>query len=175
MKDETYILIQEDKERAFRKILSEHKEIIYWQVRKMVLDHEDANDVTQEVFIKAWNNLDKFKGESKISTWLHRIAFNQCYTFLEKKKKHSHEDILDYDIKDGVDLSGVLIAEKLLQALGTLPTKQRLVFSLKYFDEMKYEEMSELLDTSIGALKASYHHAVQKIKVFVTQIKPLEF
>ena len=176
MKEDIYILIQKDKEQAFREIVATYTERIYWQVRKLVLDHDDANDITQEVFVRAWSSLDKFKGESKMSTWLTRIAFNQSYTFLEKSKITGQKiDISDVELQAPSRIDEIDVSTRLIEALGTLPPKQRLVFSLKYFDDMKYDEMAKLLDSSVGGLKASYHHAVQKIKLFITEIKPLDY
>ena len=155
---------------------AKYSERLYRQIRKMVLSHDDANDILQEVFIKAWINIDNFRGEAKLSTWLYRIAINESITFLNKLRARNHVSIdeentflinrLESDeYFDGDE------AQKLLQkAILTLPEKQRLVFQMKYFEEMKYEEMSDILGTSVGALKASYHHAVKKIENFLSNI-----
>jgi RNA polymerase sigma-70 factor (ECF subfamily) len=149
-------------------IVRQYSEPLYWKIRHFVLSHEDANDVLQDTFIKAWTNLDSFKGESKIVTWLYRIAINLSLDFIRKQKNASSisadEDVtvasrlLADDYFDGDEMQA-----QLQEAIATLPEVQRMVFNLRYFDEMKYSEMSKLLDTSEGALKASYHIAVQKI------------
>lgn len=159
--------------KAFAGIVSEYSERLYWQIRKMVLSHDDANDILQDVFIKAWTNLDHFRGEAKVSTWLYRIAINESITFLNKKRSQNNVSIDDDDsfllnTIEGDEYFDGDKAQLLLQkAILTLPEKQRLVFQMKYFDEMKYEDMSDILGTSVGALKASYHHAVKKIEKFL--------
>lgn len=159
---------------GFALLVSEYSERIYWQIRKMVLSHDDANDILQDVFIKAWLNIDNFRGESKLTTWLYRIAINESITFINKKKNQNHisvdsDDSFLLNTLEGDEYFDGDEAQKLLQqAVLTLPEKQRLVFQLKYFEEMKYEEMSEILGTSVGALKASYHHAVKKVEKFLT-------
>jgi RNA polymerase sigma-70 factor (ECF subfamily) len=136
----------------------------------MVIDHDDADDVTQEVFIKIWKNLDKFREDAKLYTWVYRIATNECLSFLAKKKRRFFLPIHDVEgeLANKVDLnstiSGDEIQVKLQKALLKLPDKQRIVFNMKYFDEMKYDEIAAITDTSVGALKASYHHAVKKIE-----------
>jgi len=161
---------------GFAKLVSEYSEQLYWQIRKMVLSHDDANDILQEVFIKAWSNIDNFRGEAKLSTWLYRIAINESITFINKMRAQNNISIDEDDSFLINQLEGDQYfdgdeTQKLLQkAVLTLPEKQRLVFQMKYFDEMKYEEMSEILGTSVGALKASYHHAVKKIENFFDQI-----
>lgn len=158
---------------AFNLIIKEYQERIYWHVRKIVVDHDDANDVAQNTFVKAWKGLDNFREDSKIYTWLYRIATNESITFLKKKKAHlfsSIEDVqhgLSANLESDHYFDGDEIERKLQQALLTLPHKQRIVFNMKYFEEMKYQEMSEILGTSVGALKASYHHATQKVKRFL--------
>ncbi len=160
--------------KGFAKLVSEYSERLYWQIRKMVLSHDDANDILQDVFIKAWTNIDNFRGESKLTTWLYRIAINESITFLNKKRNQNNISVDDEDsfllnTLEGDEYFDGDEAQKLLQqAILTLPEKQRLVFQMKYFDEMKYEEMSDILGTSVGALKASYHHAVKKIEKFLT-------
>ena len=158
---------------AFEAVVKAYSEQIYWQIRRLVLSHDDANDILQNTFIKAWSNIDSFRGDARLSTWLYRIALNETLTFLAHEK---NVQTLDIDSPEGSiadKLEGDTWfdgddAQKLLQeAILTLPDKQRLVFNLKYFEEMKYEEMSKLLDTSVGALKASYHLAVTKISNFL--------
>lgn len=160
---------------AFEKIVGEYSEQLYWQIRRMVLSHEDANDLLQNTFIKAWVNIDYFRGEAKLSTWLYRIALNECLTFLNKQRaaytvtmddpEASVIDKLEGDPYFSGDHAQMLLQKALL----TLPEKQRMVFNLKYYQEMKYEDISEILGTSVGALKASYHHAVKKIEKFLEQ------
>lgn len=158
------------KEAAFTRLVREYQEPLYWQIRRMVVVHDDADDVLQNTFIKAWSAIDNFRGESRLQTWLFRIAINESLNYLNKKKQ-----VLSLDQTDGC-LADILASDSYFDgdgvqrqfqtAINTLPEKQRLVFNLKYFDEMKYEDMSSLLGTSIGALKASYHHAVKKISAF---------
>jgi RNA polymerase sigma-70 factor (ECF subfamily) len=161
------------RERAFNQIVKLYQQQIYWQIRKMVLCHDDANDVLQNTFIKAWNALESFRGESKISTWLYRIAVNESLTFLSKQRQKTGdlEDVMLHKMEADSYFDGDEIALKLQQAILTLPDKQRLVFNMKYFDDMKYEEMEEILGTSVGALKASYHLAVKKIEAFFNGIE----
>ncbi|NLY24407.1 MAG: sigma-70 family RNA polymerase sigma factor [Bacteroidales bacterium] len=158
---------------GFAKLVSEYSERLYWQIRKMVLSHDDANDILQDVFIKAWTNLENFRGEAKLTTWLYRIAINESITYLNKKRSQNNVSIdaddsflintLESDQYFDGDEAQLLLQKAIL----TLPDKQRLVFQMKYFEEMKYEEMSDILGTSVGALKASYHHAVKKIEKFL--------
>ena len=158
---------------AFSRIVAQYSEQLYWQIRRMVLSHEDANDLLQNTFIKAWTNIDYFRAESKLSTWLYRIALNECLTFLNKQRASSFVSIDEPEADVITKLEGDSYfsgdeAQLLLQkALVALPEKQRMVFNLKYYQEMKYEEMSDVLGTSVGALKASYHHAVKKIEGFL--------
>ena len=158
---------------AFNYIINQNQERAYWHIRKIVLFHEDANDVTQNTFIKVWKNLDKFKGDSKIYTWIYTIATNESINFLNKKKKHYFEslDIVSYRLSENFSadsyFDGDDIEKKLQEALLILPTKQRIAFNMKYFDKMKYDEISEILGTSVGALKANYHHAKNKIEEFL--------
>ena len=155
---------------AFNLLVRKYQKRVYALVRKMVIDHDDADDLTQDVFIKVWNNLDKFRADSQLFTWIYRIASNECLSFLRKKRSRfflpihdiSHE--LENKLDDTPYFSGDEIAKKLQKALLKLPDKQRIVFNMKYFEEMSYAQMSEILGTSIGALKASYHHAVKKIE-----------
>ena len=158
------------KEAAFTRLVREYQEPLYWQIRRMVLVHDDADDVLQNTFIKAWSAIDSFRGESLLQTWLFRIAINESLNFLSKKKQVLSLDQEDFGAAVSLASDSYFDGDELQQqfqtAIGTLPEKQRLVFNLKYFDEMKYEDMSDLLGTSIGALKASYHHAVKKILAF---------
>jgi RNA polymerase sigma factor (sigma-70 family) len=161
------------RDKAFPIFVSKYQKKVYFLCRKMVIDHDDANDLTQETFIKAYRGLSNFRADAQIFTWLYRIATNECLSFLAKKKKRNL--IPDYEVEHelaskidaGILISGDDIQIKLQKAILTLPDKQRLVFNMKYFDDLKYEEMSEILGTSVGALKASYHHAVKKIEDFI--------
>jgi len=161
---------------AFNVLVRQYQQRLYWHIRKMVLDHDDADDILQNTFIKAFKALDNFREDSKIYTWLYKIATNECITFLNNKKKRFFVPMVDveYQLSQNLEtdtyFSGDRIQMKLQQALLTLPDKQRLVFNMKYFDDLKYEEISEILGTSVGALKASYHHAVKKIEDFIKQI-----
>lgn len=160
---------------AFNQILNKYQKRLYWHIRKMVIDHDDTDDILQNTFIKIWNNLHGFREDSQLYTWLYRIATNECLTFLNKKKNNNILSISDveHSLHEKIDseknYTGEEIQRKLQKAILTLPEKQRLVFNMKYFDAMKYEEMSVVLDTSVGALKASYHHAVKKIESFITR------
>jgi RNA polymerase sigma factor (sigma-70 family) len=155
---------------AFNQLVKTYQQKVYWHIRKMVIDHDDADDLTQETFIKAWKNLDNFKGESQLFTWLYRIATNESLNHLTKKKRRFSipiDDIseeLSNKLEDSDMVSGDEVQLKLQKALLTLPDKQRLVFNMKYYDDMKYEEISEVTGTSVGALKASYHLAVKKVE-----------
>ena len=161
------------KEKAFTAIIKKYQEKLYWHVRRMVVEHEDANDVLQNMFIKVWNGLENFREDSQLYTWLYRIATNESLSFLEQQKKRSSVSLSD--VESG--LSNRLQADKhfdanklewkLQVAIQQLPEKQRVVFNLRYYDEMPYEKMSKVLDTNEGALKASYHHAVKKIEDFI--------
>ncbi|MDQ1149114.1 RNA polymerase sigma factor (sigma-70 family) [Sphingobacterium zeae] len=157
------------REEAFRLLLKKYQQKIYWHVRRMVIDHDDADDVVQDIFVKVWRNLGNFREDSQLYTWLYRIATNECITFLNKKKQKQNvsldDDTTAYlaeTLADGNYFNGDKAQMKLQQALLTLPEKQKLVFNMKYFEDMKYEEISEVLGTSVGALKASYHLAVNK-------------
>lgn len=173
-KETIALLLDPDRQReAFERIVKAYSEQIYWQIRRLVLSHDDANDILQNTFIKAWLNIDYFRGDAKLSTWLYRIAFNECLTFLNRQRANSQLSIDDADAEmvnklesdsyfDGDDTQ--VIFQKAIQSL---PEKQRIIFNLKYFKEMKYEEISEILGTSVGSLKASYHHAVKKIEAFL--------
>lgn len=158
---------------GFNMLVRVYQQKVYWLVRKMVIDHDDADDVTQEVFIKVHRSIGTFREDSQLFTWLYRIATNECLTFLNKKRRRFFlplEDVgseLAAKIDSSPSISGDEIQKKLQKALLTLPDKQRLVFNLKYYEEMPYEEMAAVTGTSEGALKASYHHAVKKIEEFL--------
>lgn len=160
---------------AFAQVVNMYSEKLYWQIRKMVLNHDDANDILQNTFLKAWTNIDYFRGDAKLSTWLYKIAINECLTFLNKQRNINNISVDDTDVflldrlKGDDYFDGDSVQLKLQEAILTLPEKQRLVFNMKYFEEMKYDEMSDVLGTSVGALKASYHHAVKKIEEFLTK------
>lgn len=156
--------------KAFETLLHHYTEPVYWQIRRMVLNHDDANDIVQNVFIKAWSNLHNFRGEAKLSTWLFKIAVNESINFLNKEKHRiqSSGDTEDEspaikNLEADSYFDGDALQLELQAAIEKLPEKQRLVFNMRYYEEMKYEEMSEILGTSVGALKASYHHAVKKL------------
>ncbi len=167
--------IKEKQNEAFRIVLRQFQKPIYYYVRRMVLDHDDADDITQSTFIKAWRALDKFRGESKLSTWLHKIAYHESISFISSKKKFGKISIekveheLTHQLQQDVLYTGDEIQIKLQNALATLPQKQKAVFIMKYFEEKKYDEISEITGTSVGALKASFHHAVNKIEAHVTK------
>ncbi|MDX1904851.1 MAG: sigma-70 family RNA polymerase sigma factor [Thermonemataceae bacterium] len=161
---------------AFNLLVRKYQEKAYWHIRKMVIDHDDANDLTQETFVKVWQHLDSFKGESQLYTWIYKIATNESLGFLRKKKRKFLLPIGDVSkhllrkLESKEYISGDELSIQFQKALITLPEKQRLVFNMKYFDEMKYEEISQILDTSVGALKASYHHAVKKIEEYMKKV-----
>jgi len=158
---------------AFNLIVRKYQERIYWHVRKIVIDHDDADDVVQNTFLKVWSGLSNFREDSQLFTWLYRIATNEALTFLKKKRTKYLLPIVDveYQLSNSIEadayFNGDELQAKLQKAIIALPEKQRIVFNMKYFDEMKYEEMSEVLGTSVGALKASFHHAVKKIEKFL--------
>lgn len=159
---------------GFNLLITTYQEKLYWHIRHMVLEHEDANDVIQNVFVKVWKSLDKFRAESKLYTWLYRIATNEALTFLNQKKRRYALSVEDENLSVGNRLradqyfDGDELQIRLQEAISTLPDKQKIVFRMRYFEEMKYQDMSEILETSVGALKASYHHAVKKIEKYFT-------
>lgn len=165
------------KELAFHMLVKKYQERLYWHIRKMVMNHEDTDDVLQNTFIKVWNNIDNFREESSLFTWLYRIATNESITFLNsKKRKHMLplNDVSDYlmdNLMSDPYLEGDKIQQELQKAILQLPEKQRIVFNLKYFEEMKYDDMAQILDTSVGALKASYHHAVKKVEEYLKNLE----
>lgn len=175
--DDAVILskFQDEKTRneAFNLLLKKYQQKLYWHIRRMVIDHDDADDLIQDTFVKIWKNLPGFRSDAQLYTWMYRIATNECITFLNKKKQKNNIPLDDvaYELADTLAdstyFNGDQAQLKLQQAILTLPEKQRLVFNMKYYDDMKYEEMSEVLGTSVGALKASFHLAVKKIESFL--------
>ncbi|ETN95972.1 RNA polymerase sigma factor [Zhouia amylolytica] len=159
---------------AFRDLITQNKQRLYWHIRRIVLNHDDADDVLQNTFIKAYRNIDNFKGDSSIYTWLYRIATNESITLLNSKAKKlniTNEELQESivnNLEADIYFDGSEIELKLQRAIAALPEKQRLVFNMKYYDSLKYDDISEILGTSVGALKASYHHAVKKIEEFLT-------
>ena len=159
---------------AFNQLVRKYQQKVYWHVRKMVIDHADADDLTQDVFVKVWNHLGDFRQDAQLFTWLYRVATNECLGFLKSKRRKFFLPLNDV----GAELAAKLEADpavagdeielKLQKAILRLPDKQRLVFNLRYYDEMPYEQMAEVTGTSVGALKASYHHAVRKVEEYVT-------
>ncbi|TCN73027.1 RNA polymerase sigma factor [Acetobacteroides hydrogenigenes] len=164
---------EETKNYAFRLIVQKYQEKVYLHIRKLVIDHDDANDIVQNTFVKAWSGLDNFREDSQLFTWLYRIATNEALTFLKRKRTRFFLPLVDVEAQLANTLetdpyfNGDEAELKLQKALLTLPEKQRVVFNLKYFDELTYEEMSEILGTSVGALKASYHLAAKKIEKYL--------
>jgi len=160
---------------AFDILMKSYGEPVYWQIRKMVVSHDDAADLLQNVFLKAWNNLENFRGDAKLSTWLYKIAVNESINFINKARirnnvaADSDDSFLLNNLEADEYFDGDELQALLLRAVATLPEKQRLVFNMRYFDEMKYEQMSEILGTSVGALKASYHHAVKKVEEIISK------
>ena len=153
---------------TFSEIVKVYSEPLYWHIRRMVLSHDDANDLLQNTFIKAWTGIDGFLGNAKVLTWLYRIATNETITFLNRNNAVAMEDAESYATQLEADsyFDGDALQTRLQEALQTLPPKQRMIFNMKYYDDMKYEEISSILGTSVGALKASYHLAVKKISSF---------
>jgi len=166
---------QDEKTRneAFNILLKKYQQKIYWHIRRMVIDHDDADDIAQDVFVKVWKNLPNFRADAQLYTWMYRIATNECITFLNKKKAKNNVSLDDVDSTLGDTLAassyfdGDKAQRKLQEALLTLPDKQRLVFNMKYYEDMKYEEIYDVVGTSVGALKASFHLAVKKIEAFL--------
>ena len=159
---------------AFNILVNQYQQRLYWHIRRILLDHDDTNDVIQNVFIKVWKNFENFRQDSLLYTWLYRIATNESLTFLKQKKRRAFVSFSDveYEMADSLNndplFTGDKIQLKLQQAILKLPPQQRLVFNMKYFDAMKYEEISEILGVTVGALKATYHHAVKKISKYVS-------
>ena len=164
---------QATREAGYTRIIKKYQEKLYWHIRRMVVEHEDANDVLQNMFIKVWTGLENFREDSQLYTWLYRIATNESLSFLEQQKKRSAVSLSDVEsglsnrLKADKHFDANKLEWKLQVAIQQLPEKQRVVFNLRYYDEMPYEKMSKILETSEGALKASYHHAVKKIEDFI--------
>jgi RNA polymerase sigma factor (sigma-70 family) len=159
---------------AYNQLVRKYQQKVYWHVRKMVIDHDDADDLTQETFIKIWKHLESFRQESQLYTWIYRIATNECLNFLSSKRRkfflplHDITSELAEKIDSSPHIEGDEIQKQLQKALLRLPDKQRLVFNMRYYDDLTYEQISEILGTSVGALKASYHLAAKKIEDYLT-------
>lgn len=157
---------------AFNDVIRLYSEPLYWQIRRMVENHDDTDDILQNTFLKAWSSIENFRGEAKLSTWLYKIAINESISFLSRERRRNNISIDDEAsmlvnaIEADQWVDGDQLASELRKAIARLPEKQRLVFNMKYYDEMKYEQMSDILGTSVGALKASYHLAVKKIEQY---------
>jgi RNA polymerase sigma-70 factor (ECF subfamily) len=170
--EETLRRLQDPKTqtRAFEEIVNHYSQPLYWQIRRLVVEHEDADDVLQNTFIKAWTNITSFRGESKLSTWLYKIAYNESLTFLNHKREQLSLDDLNSMVTETLESDPYFDGDEtqlmLQEAINSLPDKQKAVFNMKYFEEMKYEEMSQITGTSVGALKASFHLAVKKIEEY---------
>lgn len=176
------ISVPETKEKGFKLLLSKYKERLYWHIRKIVLNHDDADDILQNTFIKIWNGISSFRAEAGLFTWLYRIATNESITFINQRKRKSttnlneENEYLIENLESDEYFDGDEWQMLLQKAIATLPEKQRLVFNMKYFEEIKYEDMSKILDTSVGALKASYFHASHKIEEYLkTHESKIEF
>ena len=180
MQSDDLVLLQQfrepaTKEQGFTGTIKKYQEKLYWHIRRMVVDHEDANDVLQNIFIKVWKGLENFREDSRLYTWLYRIATNECLSFIEQQKRKASismdevVEVLSNKVKADSNFDANKLEWKLQLAIQQLPEKQRVVFNLRYYDEMPYEEMSRILDTSEGALKASYHHAAKKIEAFILE------
>ena len=177
MTDETVLIEQlinvQTREKAFRELISLYKERLYWHVRKIVISHDDTDDVLQNTFIKIYKNISKFNQESKLFSWMYRIATNEAITFINKRNKERKVEISEVQehlvstLESDIYFSGEEIQAILQKAIASLPQKQQLVFNMKYFDNIKYTQISEILGTSVGALKASYFHAVKKIESYI--------
>ena len=178
MQSDDLVLLQKfrepaTKEQGFTGIIKKYQEKLYWHIRRMVVDHEDANDVLQNMFIKVWKGLENFREDSRLYTWLYRIATNESLSFIEQQKRKASVsmdeigEVLINKVRADSNFDANKLEWKLQLAIQQLPEKQRVVFNLRYYDEMPYEEMSRILDTSEGALKASYHHAAKKIEAFI--------
>ncbi|WP_405414218.1 RNA polymerase sigma factor [Maribacter sp. Asnod1-A12] len=178
IEEETLILdlkTESKQAQAFEVLVNTYKERLYWQIRGIVLNHDDADDVLQNTFIKVYKNIDGFKGDSKLFSWMYRIATNEALNFIKKRAKlqgvsdTDYQDRLVENLEADVYFEGDEIQLQLQKAIATLPEKQKLVFNMKYFQELKYEEISEILNTSVGGLKASYHLAVKKLEQFLKE------
>lgn len=171
----TRLKSEQYKQEAFRELLDQYQERLYWHIRKIVINHDDADDVLQNTFIKIFNNINGFKEESKLFSWMYRIATNEAITFLNQKARRNNstsekeKEFAVSNLEADVYFEGDEIQLKLQKAIATLPEKQQLVFNMKYFDDITYEDLSDILDTSVGALKSSYHLAVKKITAYLTE------
>ena len=167
----------ETRRAAFSRLISTYQEQLYWQIRKMVINHDDTADVLQNTLLKIWQNLDNFRGDSKLSTWMYTIAHNEALSFLTKMQAEREltlddpEGYLQNQIESDKYFDGDETQKQLLQAIATLPARQRQVFNMRYYDELSYDEISDILGTSVGALKASYHFAVERITLYFEKIK----
>jgi RNA polymerase sigma factor (sigma-70 family) len=165
--------VESTKNEAFNLLLSKYQQKIYWHIRRLVINHDDADDLVQETFVKVWKNLANFRSDSQLYTWIYRIATNESITFLNKKKQKNNISLdevsneLAESLTSASYFDGDKIQRRLQEAILTLPEKQKLIFNMKYFDDLKYDEISEILGTSVGALKASFHIAVKKIESFL--------
>ncbi len=163
------------KDYAFNLLVRKYQEKLYWHIRRILLNHDDTNDILQNTFIKAWSGLETFREASSLFTWLYRIATNESLSFLKKKRRKYLLPLFDVEkqlsnsIETDKYFDGDELQLKLQKAVLSLPEKQRIVFNMKYFNEMKYEEIAAIMNTSVGALKASYHHAVKKIEKYLTE------
>jgi len=166
---------EKSREQAFKVLVNTYQQRLYWHIRKIVINHDDTDDILQNVYVKVWNNVGNFREDSSLFTWLFRIATNESLNHLQKQKRHSTSSINDTsnylveNLETDVYFEGDTLEKKLQEALIQLPNKQRIVFNMKYFDEMKYEDISKILNTSVGALKASYHFAVKKIEDYLKE------
>lgn len=164
---------EEAKEAAFSALVSQYQERLYWQIRNILLDHDDTDDVLQNTFIKIYRHIDKFKGDSKLHTWMYRIAANESISFLNKKARQNNisiENVQDNAVRKletDVYFEGDKLELQFQKAIAALPPRQKLIFNMKYFSDQTYEELSEILDTSVGGLKSSYHIAVKKITEYI--------
>lgn len=165
--------VENTKERAFGFLVKKYQERLYWHIRRMLVNHDDTNDVLQNMFVKIWKYLNDFRQDSGLYTWMYRIATNESLTFLQQKKKKAtmsmsdHENYLENTLKSEKGFDANKLEWKLQMAIQSLPEKQKAVFNLRYYDEMPYEKMSEVLETSVGSLKASYHHAAKKVEEYI--------
>jgi len=165
--------VEKTQNEAFNLLLKKYQQKIYWHIRRLVIDHDDADDLVQETFVKVWKNLQNFRSDSQLYTWIYRIATNESITFLNRKKNRNNISLdevnseLSETLASSSYFDGDKIQRKLQEAVLTLPEKQRIIFNMKYFDDMKYEEISEVLGTTVGALKASFHIAVKKIETLL--------
>ena len=175
LKEEKQLIVslqrKDSREAAFKELISLYKKRLYWHIRKIIISHEDTDDVLQDTFIKIYKNIASFKGNSKLYSWMYRIATNEALSFLKRNSKHQQHrlnevanDFAINNLASDIYFEGSDIQLKLQQAIATLPQKQRLVFNMRYFDNIKYKDISDILETSEGALKASYHIAVKKIE-----------